>query len=113
MYYKANMKFRHLSALNIINVVNNVDMLSLRAPWQNGQYKYKHTEQHNTLKYRLIFFVTKKNDSNLYNVNTVKEINIHVRCVNINWRDVQTNNVANNVDMSCLRAPWQNGPYKN
>jgi len=32
---------------------------------------------------------------------------------NINWRDVQTKNVANNVDMSCLRAPWQNGPYKN
>ena len=31
----------------------------------------------------------------------------------INWRDVQTKNVANNVDMSCLRAPWQNGPYKN
>ena len=22
-------------------------------------------------------------------------------------------NVVNNVDMSCLRAPWQNGPYKN
>jgi len=33
--------------------------------------------------------------------------------VNINWRDVQTKNVANNVDMSCLRAPWQNCPYKN
>ena len=32
---------------------------------------------------------------------------------NINWRDVQTKNIANNVDMSCLRAPWQNGPYKN
>jgi len=28
---------------------------------------------------------------------------------NINWRDVQTKNVVNNVDMSCLRAPWQNG----
>ena len=26
---------------------------------------------------------------------------------NINWRDVQTKNVVNNVDMSCLRAPWQ------
>jgi len=33
--------------------------------------------------------------------------------ININWRDVQTKNVVNNVDMSCLRAPWQNGPYKN
>jgi len=32
---------------------------------------------------------------------------------NINWRDVQIKNVANNVDMSSLRAPWQNGPYKN
>ena len=32
---------------------------------------------------------------------------------NINWKDVQTKNVVNNVDMSCLRAPWQNGPYKN
>jgi len=31
----------------------------------------------------------------------------------INWRDVQTKNVANNVDMSSLRAPWQNGPHKN
>jgi len=31
----------------------------------------------------------------------------------INWRDVQTKNVVNIVDMSCLRAPWQNGPYKN
>jgi len=35
------------------------------------------------------------------------------RAYNINWRDVQTKNVANNVDISCLRAPWQNGPYKN
>jgi len=32
---------------------------------------------------------------------------------NINWRDVQRKNVVNNVDMSNLRAPWQNGPYKN
>jgi len=32
---------------------------------------------------------------------------------NINWRDVQIKNAAKNVDMSCLRAPWQNGPYKN
>jgi len=30
-----------------------------------------------------------------------------------NWRDVQRNNVLNNVDTSSLRAPWQNGPYKN
>jgi len=36
-----------------------------------------------------------------------------LNAVNINWRDVQTKNVANNVDMSCLRAPWPNGPYKN
>jgi len=32
--------------------------------------------------------------------------------VHINWRDVQIKNVVNNVDMSSLRAPWQNGPYK-
>jgi len=32
--------------------------------------------------------------------------------VNINWRYVQTKNGVNNVDMSYLRAPWQNGPYK-
>jgi len=31
---------------------------------------------------------------------------------NTNWRDVQIKNVVNNVDMSSLRAPWQNGPYK-
>ena len=30
-----------------------------------------------------------------------------------NWRDVQRKNVVNNVDVSCLREPWQNGPYKN
>jgi len=40
----------------------------------------------------------------------IMEIRIHI---NINWRDVQNMNVVNNVDMSCLRAPWQNGPYKN
>jgi len=32
---------------------------------------------------------------------------------NINWSDVQRKNVVNNVDMSSLRAPWQNSPYKN
>ena len=31
---------------------------------------------------------------------------------NINWRDVRKKNVVNHVDMSRLRAPWQNGPYK-
>ena len=34
------------------------------------------------------------------------------RHANINWRNVQTKSVVNNVDMSCLRASWQNGPYK-
>ena len=29
---------------------------------------------------------------------------------NINGKDVQIKNVVNNVDMSSLRAPWQNGP---
>jgi len=33
--------------------------------------------------------------------------------ININGRDVQRNNVVNNVDKSSLWAPWQNGPYKN
>ena len=32
---------------------------------------------------------------------------------NINEGDVQRKNVVNNVDKSSLRAPWQNGPYKN
>jgi len=32
---------------------------------------------------------------------------------NINWTDVHRKNVINNVDMSGLRAPWQNGRYKN
>jgi len=31
----------------------------------------------------------------------------------INWSDVQRKNFVNNVDMSSLRAPWQNGLYKN
>jgi len=35
-----------------------------------------------------------------------------VRSYNINWRDVQTKNVVNNVDMSCLRAPWQKWPVQ-
>jgi len=30
------------------NVVNNVDMSSLRTLWQNGPYKNQHTEQHKT-----------------------------------------------------------------
>jgi len=30
-----------------------------------------------------------------------------------NWRDIQRKNFVNNVDMSRLRAPWQNGLYKN
>jgi len=40
-------------------------------------------------------------------------IHIPIPIHNINWRDVQTKNVVNYVDMSCLRAPRQNGPYKN
>jgi len=30
----------------------------------------------------------------------------------IHWRDVQWKNVVNNLDMSSLWAPWQNGPYR-
>ena len=33
--------------------------------------------------------------------------------VNINYRRNVQKNVVNNVDKSSLRAPWQNGPYKN
>ena len=36
-----------------------------------------------------------------------------IDALTINWRDVQRQNVVNNVDMSSLRAPWQNGRYKN
>jgi len=32
---------------------------------------------------------------------------------NINWRDVQKKNAVNKVDMSSLKAAWQNGPYTN
>jgi len=33
---------------------------------------------------------------------------------NINWGDDHRKNVVNNdVDISSLKAPWQNGPYKN
>jgi len=38
--------------------------------------------------------------------------NILFYTIHINWRDVQTKNVANNVDMSCLRAPCQNWPVQ-
>ena len=38
---------------------------------------------------------------------------IRVSIYNINWRDVQIKNVVNSVDMSSLRASWQNGPYNN
>ena len=30
----------------------------------------------------------------------------------MNWKDFQRRNVVYTVDMSSLRAPWQNGPYK-
>jgi len=35
------------------------------------------------------------------------------KCVHINLRDVKRKNIVTNVDMSSLRAPWQNGSYKN
>jgi len=38
-------------------------------------------------------------------INVVKNI--------ITWRHVQRKNVVNDVDMARLRAPRQNGPYKN
>jgi len=45
-------------------------------------------------------------------VEIIQQIN-NLKQYNINWRDVQRKNVANNVDMSSLRAPWQKSPYKN
>ena len=45
-------------------------------------------------------------------VASLKTINKYNK-YNINWRDIQRNNVANNVDRSIFRAPWQNNPYKN
>ena len=42
------------------NVVNNVDMSSLRAPWQNGPYKNKDKKEHkhtqNTKTQQTLFF---------------------------------------------------------
>jgi len=38
-----------------------------------------------------------------------KECCKQCRYVNINGWDVQRKNVVNNVDKSCLWAPWQNG----
>ena len=49
----------------------------------------------------------------LYNPSLIVNGVVTLDWPNINWRDDQTKNVVNNVDMSCLRAPWQNGPYKN
>jgi len=53
--YMSNVLFNRLCCFNIYikemfkflkNVVNNIDMSSLRAPWQKGRYKNKHTKQH-------------------------------------------------------------------
>jgi len=40
-------------------------------------------------------------------------VNDFCNCINIKRKDVQRKNVANNVDMSYLRAPRQNGQYTN
>jgi len=42
------MKFKLKICFKTENVVSNVDMSSLRAPWQNGPYTKKHTEQFKT-----------------------------------------------------------------
>jgi len=34
-----------------MNIVNNVDMSSLRAPWENGTYKNQHPTQTTTQKH--------------------------------------------------------------
>jgi len=59
------------------------------------------------------FYVCKFYISNIFLINHYY-INDIVRLLNdINWRDVKRKNVVNDVDMSSLRAPWQNGPYEN
>jgi len=43
---------------------------------------------------------------------TTSAVNVCYKIIiwsNINWRGVQSKNVVTYVDMSCLRAPWQNG----
>jgi len=76
--------------------------------WLCFKLKIEHLEWFNTMNTIYIRKVHTKS-------NHLKKIKMicHVFISNINWRDVQTKNVANNVDMSCLRAPWQKGPYKN
>jgi len=44
-----------------MNVVNNVDMSSLRAPWQNGPYTEKHTEQHEAPRGNILFLDSEEN----------------------------------------------------
>ena len=55
--------------------------------------------------------------SNIYmpdlNVSPGEILKMHCEHYIINGRDVQRNNVVNNVDKPSLWAPWQNGPYKN
>jgi len=46
---------------------------------------------------------------NRFNTSQIKKIQSNQ--VNTNWRDVQRENVVNNVYMSSLRAPWQNGSH--
>jgi len=46
LWYEVYCYIINLSNVRRKNVVNNVDMSSLREPWQNGPYKNKHTEQH-------------------------------------------------------------------
>jgi len=81
-------------------------MSCLRAPWQNGPYMISTVNttpdictgdiwQHK-MQVRGDFFKT-----------ATRHWQKCCKC-NINWRDVQTKNVVNNVDMACLRAPWQN-----
>jgi len=43
-----------------MNVVNNVDMSSLRAPWQNGPYTEKHTEQHGAPRGNILFLYSEE-----------------------------------------------------
>ena len=76
------------------NVVNNVDMSSLRAPWQNGPYKNKHTERHKNI-YKIMTDLSQP----WCNIRTTHQLWIPDICVT--WQvdrqtDGQTDNRAKN-----------------
>jgi len=84
-----------------MNVVNNVDMSSLRAPWQNGPYESQYKEQHKTQrtprrnrlseKKTQLFFVFNKSLKNVVHVG-VRLAAVRSSSSKLDWR---TRNLAN------------------